>query len=76
MRGPASVMAMVCSECAVFDPSAERRVQPSASMTRRSLPSAHHGSSAKVMPGRSSNPRPCRPRLEMWGSSCMVRPNP
>ena len=58
MRGPLSVIAMVCSECAVFDPSAERRVQPSASMVRRSLPRAHHGSSAKVMPGAQQQSAP------------------
>jgi hypothetical protein len=43
-------MAMVCPECAVFEPSAERSVQPSASMTRRSLSRDHHGSSANVTP--------------------------
>lgn len=33
MTGPDAVIAMVCSACAVREPSAERMVQPSASIT-------------------------------------------
>jgi hypothetical protein len=44
--GPSSVIAIVCSECAVREPSAERIVHPSLSKTIRSVVAANHGSSA------------------------------
>jgi hypothetical protein len=57
-QGPSSVIAIVCSEWAVREPSAERMVQPSGSKTIRSVVRTNQGSSARVMPGRSLRPRP------------------
>lgn len=72
-RGPSSVIATVCSEWAVREPSAERSVQPAGSWTIRSVVRANQGSSARVSPGRSTSPRPARPRLDTCGSSCLRR---
>ena len=58
------------------EPSAERMVQPSGSKTIRSVVRANQGSSARVIPARSVRPRPARPLLGTWGSSCIVRPSP
>ena len=50
------MIATVCSEWAVREPSAERMVQPSGSKTIRSVVRANQGSSARVMPGSESEP--------------------
>ena len=50
---PSSVMAMVCSLCAVRHPVALRSVQPSSSVTSSSVSAMTHGSSASSSPGRS-----------------------
>ena len=53
ISAPSSVMATVCSLCAVRDPVALRSVQPSASVTSSSVPAMTHGSIASRRPGRS-----------------------
>src|SRR5699024_10449730 len=49
--GPSSVMAIVFSECAPFEPSARRSVHPSLSTVSFFEVNDHHGSIARVRPG-------------------------
>ena len=53
--GPAAVMATVCSEWAVREPSAERIVQPSSSYPILSVARQNQGSIAMVRPGLESH---------------------
>ena len=53
ISAPSSVIAMVCSLCAVRQPVALRSVQPSSSVTSSSVSAMIHGSSASSRPGRS-----------------------
>lgn len=53
ISAPSSVTAIVCSVCAVRQPVALRRVQPSASVTSRAVSAMTQGSRASSSPGRS-----------------------
>ena len=52
ISAPSSVMAIVCSLCAVRLPVALRRVHPSASVTSSAVSAMTQGSSASSSPGR------------------------
>ena len=76
MSAPSFVIAIVCSLCAVRQPVALLRVQPSASVTSSAVSAMTHGSNANSSPGRSLYPRPGHPVFGMCGSWCIVDPTP
>ena len=74
--GPSAVIATVCSTWTPRDPSTERIVQPSRSMTIFGLPARNQGSIAMTSPGCTASPRPATPSFGMSGGPCITRPTP
>jgi anti-sigma regulatory factor (Ser/Thr protein kinase) len=58
MRGPSSVTATVCSQCAARDPSVVTTVHSSSRILVRVVPRVSIGSMASTEPAASSGPRP------------------
>src|SRR3954463_12674373 len=71
IRGPSSVTATVCSQCAAREPSAVTTVHSSSSTTVLVVPRVSIGSIASTEPGARYGPRPGAPSLGRHGSMCI-----
>src|ERR1700730_11473156 len=76
IRGPSSVTATVCSQCAARDPSAVTTVHSSSSTAVFVVPRVSIGSIASTEPGARWAPGRGAPSLGRNGSRCIGRPMP